>query len=91
MISYTASQPWPFPSSLMVGFSASAMKNSCEPYSAASENDNAVAVSSEKLIVVDEVRALPQTSADKLELEVFVRKPISSLCFQLRVIESGSV
>ena len=71
MTSYTASQPWPFPSSLMVGFSASALKNPSEPYSADSENDNAIAVSADKLAVVDEVRALPQTSADKIELEVF--------------------
>lgn len=68
-VSYTASQPWPFPSSLMVGFSASAIKNLSEPYSAESQNDNAIAISPEKLSVVDEVRALPQTSADKIELE----------------------
>ncbi|KAG0625547.1 hypothetical protein M758_2G064100 [Ceratodon purpureus] len=68
-VSYTASQPWPFPSSLMVGFSASAMKNPSEPYRTDSENDNAIAVSPDKLSIVDEVRALPQTSADKIELE----------------------
>ena len=69
-----ASQPWPFPSSLMVGFSASAMKKSSasEPYRADSDNDDAIAISSANLMsVVDEVRALPQTSADKIELEVF--------------------
>lgn len=68
-VSYIASQPWPFPSSLMVGFSASAKKNKCDPYSPESEDNNAVAVSPDKLIVVDELRALPQTSADELELE----------------------
>lgn len=54
----------------MVGFSASAVKNACEPYNAISENDNAVAVDPKQLTVVDEARALPQTSADELELEV---------------------
>lgn len=57
------------------------MKNPSEPYSADSGNDNTIAVSPDKLSVVDEVRALPQTSADKIELEVFKHKPSLPLLF----------
>ena len=73
MCSYAASQPWPFPSSLMVGFSAEAIKNKCEPYHIRSGHGNAKAVGVETL--VDEVNSLPRTAADKNELEVSLTLP----------------
>lgn len=76
----------------MVGFSASAKKNKCDPYSPESEDNNAVAVSPDKLIVVDELRALPQTSADELELEVFKLKlRLQNLCHSGCWLETGAI
>jgi hypothetical protein len=68
--SYAACQPWPFPSSLMVGFTAEAIKNQTEPYHGISGKGNPGISRSETLTVVDEANALPRTAADMKELEV---------------------
>ncbi len=68
--SYAACQPWPFPSSLMVGFTAEAIKNRTEPYHGISGKGNPGISRSETLTVVDEANALPRTAADMKELEV---------------------
>lgn len=73
LCSYAASQPWPFPSSLMVGFNAEAIRNECEPYHILSGHGNANAFGVENL--VDEVNSLPRTAADKNELEVSLALP----------------
>ncbi|KAH9575450.1 hypothetical protein CY35_01G112000 [Sphagnum magellanicum] len=68
-VSYAACQPWPFPSSLMVGFTAEAIKNRTEPYHGISGKGNPGISRSETLTVVDEANALPRTAADMKELE----------------------
>lgn len=68
---YESSQPWPFPSSLMVGFHCAAVKNKCEPYNGLEAHGDAVPVGIERVPEVDEVNALPRPAVDVHELEVF--------------------
>ncbi|KAG6541224.1 hypothetical protein Mapa_017385 [Marchantia paleacea] len=68
-VRYESSQPWPFPSSLMVGFHCAAVKNKCEPYNGLEAHGDAIPVGYERVPEVDEVNSLPRPAVDVHELE----------------------
>ncbi|CAM6092596.1 unnamed protein product [Calypogeia fissa] len=69
-VRYVASQPWPFPSSVMVGFRGAAKPQQVEHYNAlAPPHGQAISVGVELVPEVDEVNALPRLTADGKELE----------------------
>ncbi|KAL3685086.1 hypothetical protein R1sor_003108 [Riccia sorocarpa] len=68
-VRYEASQPWPFPASLMIGFIGAAVKNKSEPYNGLQAHGQAIPVGLETVPEVNEVNSLPRPSVDTKELE----------------------
>ncbi|KAL2653314.1 hypothetical protein R1flu_021442 [Riccia fluitans] len=68
-VRYEASQPWPFPASLMIGFIGAAVKNKCEAYNGFQAHGQAIPVGYERVPEVDEVNSLPRPAVDANELE----------------------
>eukprot|EP00249_Psilotum_nudum_P017212 c26213_g1_i1 orf=203-1858(+) len=68
-IRYAASQPWPFPSSLMVGFNAEAEHNSAIPLRHCIPLHQVIPAGNEAILEVENSSRLPEPSVDFNELE----------------------
>lgn len=69
-IRYVATQPWPFPSSLMVGFMARAEKNESSAYKDSSiPREQVVPIDNSSLSTIRDIDSLPKPVVDDNELE----------------------
>ena len=82
---YIASQPWPFPSSLMVGFIASAKHKLDMSKLHYEMPDDVVPVGIQGLNILRQQRSLPDIFVDMNELEVLTLWFVLNFLYDLRV------